>query len=33
MQCLECKEKENLVIVPVYKHDWIFCNVCGSATS
>lgn len=33
MQCLECKEKEDVVLIPVYKRDWIFCNVCGSATS
>ena len=33
MQCFECKEKENVVLIPVYKRDWIFCNACGSATS
>ena len=33
MQCLECKEKEDVVLIPVYKRDWIFCNACGSATS
>lgn len=33
MHCLECNEKDNITIIPVYKRNWILCNECGTATS